>query len=302
MSSYNTIDLDDKSRHDEKTAESAISPGHLGEITSTGTIQPHSSKGGAHRRLFAKENVLNGDNVDTAYTTDDLVMCAYVPPGRRVQGILGLAQIAVIGSNLVSGGDGHLILADEIGDLLYQNVAASTTVHTTATETAFDVDYDIPKGSLKAGDKLRIKARAYVQDDHSTDTLILSLRIDGTDIIVTPTVNVATADVGYIEAEVTIRTIGASGTMVAGGNVALGVEATVTAKPFLLASTAIDTTTADLTVDVTAKWSASDATNIVYLDDLSVELLRTDPTTIVMQALEAVTTTTTVSFIEGVVV
>ena len=302
MSSYNTIDLDSGSQHEEKTAVSAISPGHMGELTSAGKIQPHSSKGGAHMRLFAKENVLNGDNVDTAYDADDLVMCAYVPPGNRIQGILGLAQIAVIGSDLVSGGDGHLILADNAGQLLYQNVAASAEVEDTASETAFDKTYDIPKGFLKAGDKLRIKARAYVLDQNGTDTQTLILKIGTTTIISTGAVTVADADIGYIEAEVTIRTIGASGTFVAGGNVSFGVEATVAALPFLLASTAIDTTTADLTISVTATASAKHADNEIYLDDLSVELLRTDPTTIVMQASEAVTTTTTVSFIEGVVV
>ena len=302
MSSYNRIDLDGGCRLDEKTAESAISPGYLGEITSAGTIQPHSSKGGAHRRLFAVENVLNGDNVDTAYDADDIVECIYVPPGKRVQGVLGLAQTAIIGSDLVSGGDGTLIVSDMLGDLLYQNVAASTTMHTWTTAAAFDVDYDIAKGQLKAGDKLRITARVNVIKAHSTDTVALVLRIGGTAICASGAVDIADNDTGILTAEVTIRTVGASGTMVAGGTTAFGVDGTVTKKVFGLGSTAIDTTTADLTIDVTAAASVSHEDNQVALDDLSVELIRTDPTTVVMQASEAVTTTTAVSFIEGVVV
>ncbi|MCP4566490.1 MAG: hypothetical protein GY841_02785 [FCB group bacterium] len=301
MSSYNTIDLDNNSRTEELLAVAAISPGYLCEKTSAGKVQAHSSTGGAHMRLFAREDSLQGDNVDTAYAADDIVSLAYIPPGNRVQSVLGLNQTAVIGSNLISGGDGTLIVADQAAELLFQNVASSTTMHTWTTIAAFDVDYDIPKGFLKAGDKLRIKARVNVIKANSTDTVALTLRLGGTTIIATAALNITDNDTGLIEAEITIRTVGASGTMVAGGTTAFGVDGTATAVVFALPSTAIDTTTADLTVDVAATASVSHADNQVALDDLSVELLRTDPTTVVLEASEAVTTTSAVSFIEGIV-
>ena len=83
----------------------------------------------------------------------------------------------------------------------------------------------------------------------------------------------ANNDIGYIEADIVIRTIGAGGTMVAAGVVALGAEGTVTAKPKKLASTAIDTTAA-ISVNVSATWSVASAGNSVRLDVLDVQVMR----------------------------
>jgi hypothetical protein len=153
-------------------------------------------------------------------------------------------------------------------------VAASSAVTNTVAETAFDKTKVIPANSLKVGDRIKFRAQAIATATNSTDTLNLKLRVGGTTILATGAVDVANNDIGYIEGEVTVRTIGAGGTMVAAGVTALGASGTVTAKAGNLPSTALNTTVAN-TVDVTATWSVANAGNSVRLDVLDLDVIRT---------------------------
>lgn len=158
-------------------------------------------------------------------------------------------------------------------DLLYASVAASAAVSNTVAETAFDKSVSIPADTLRAGDVIRVRAQVVATATNATDTLDVQLRLGTTDIVATGAVDVANGDIGYIDFDVTIRTIGAGGTMVGAGVVALGVPGTVTAKPKFLASTAIDTTAA-ISVNVSATWSVANAGNSCRLDVMNVQLIR----------------------------
>ena len=161
-------------------------------------------------------------------------------------------------------------------------VAASADHENTTTEAVFNKSVTIPAKSLAVGDVIRIRSLVYVSDNNSTDTLTLVLRMGtaGTAadqaIITTAAVDVADADVGYFDVDIVIRTIGASGTMVACGVQGLGVPGTVTAKPFLLGSTAIDTTSAQI-VTVSADWSVAHADNECNLEVLNVQVIKNTP-------------------------
>jgi predicted RecA/RadA family phage recombinase len=157
--------------------------------------------------------------------------------------------------------------------LLYSAVAASAAVSNTTVETAFDKSVSIPANTLKAGDVIRVRAQGIATLTNSTDTLDVALRLGTTDVVVTGAVDVANNDLFFLDVDITIRTIGAGGTMVAAGHTALGAAGTVTAKPKLLASTALDTTAA-ISVNVSATWSVASAGNSVRLDILNVELIR----------------------------
>lgn len=157
-------------------------------------------------------------------------------------------------------------------DPILSTVAASAAVTNTVTETGFDKTHTILANTLKAGDVIRIRAQAIASATHSDATLTLKLYLNAVEIVTTGAVNVADGDIGYVDVEICIRTIGASGTMVAAGVQALGVPGTVTAKPFLLASTAIDTT-ADQVVAVKATWSYANAGNSARLDLLTCKRL-----------------------------
>lgn len=150
-------------------------------------------------------------------------------------------------------------------------VAASTAVSNTTTETAFDVYPTIPANYLKAGDVLRVRHESIATATNSTDTLTVKLYLGSVQIATTGAVDVANNDIAYIDAQVVIRTSGASGTLVATGKTALGASGTVTAKPFYLASTSIDTTAA-LAVWCKATWSAASSGDSCRQDVFNIEL------------------------------
>lgn len=157
--------------------------------------------------------------------------------------------------------------------LVYSAVAASAPVTNATTETAFDKSFSIPANTLKPGDIIRVRAQAIATATNATDTLDLQLRLGTTDILATGAVDVANGDIGFIDADIVIRTIGAGGTLVAAGHTALGAPGTVTSKPKLLGSTAIDTTVAQ-SVNVSATWSVANAGNSCRLDIMNVEIIR----------------------------
>jgi len=157
--------------------------------------------------------------------------------------------------------------------LEYAAVAASAAHTNTTTAADFDKSHSIPANTLRVGDIIRIRGQAIATATNSTDTLTLLLTVGGVTIATTGAVDVANGDIGYFECDVVVRTIGASGTIVAAGVQALGVPGTVTAKPFLLASSTLDTTAAAV-VAVNADWSVANAGNSARLDVLNVEIIR----------------------------
>lgn len=155
----------------------------------------------------------------------------------------------------------------------YASVAASTAVSNTVTETAFDTSVALPGSYLRAGDVLRIRGQAIATATNSTDTLTLKLYVGSLQIATTGAVDVANNDIGLIDADVVIRTAGASGTVVAAGLAGLGASATVTGKAFYLASASLDTTASN-TIAIKATWSNASASNSCRLDVFNVQLIR----------------------------
>lgn len=155
----------------------------------------------------------------------------------------------------------------------YAATAASTAVTNTTTQTAFDRAVTIPANTLKVGDVIRVRAQGIATATNSTDTLNATVRLGTTDIIATGAVDVANNDIFYLDIDIVIRTIGASGTLVAAGLTAIGASGTITAKAAFKASTTIDTT-ADLSVNTTATWSVANAGNSCRLDVMDVQLIR----------------------------
>lgn len=154
----------------------------------------------------------------------------------------------------------------------YVSVAASAAISNTVTQTAFDKSVSLAANTLKPGSRIRVRGQVIATSTNSTDTLDLTLRLGTTDLIATGAVDVGNNDIGYIDAELVVRTIGASGTVVGVAHTALGAPGTVTAKPKALASTTIDTTAAQ-SVNITATWSVASASNSCRLDVMTVEVL-----------------------------
>jgi hypothetical protein len=130
-------------------------------------------------------------------------------------------------------------------NVIYASVAASTAVTGTASETTFSTgSFTIPANTLYAGEIIEIEGQGTNTSGNAADTLTIKLYIGSTAILTTVAFNVTDGggDIFYFRARVCVRDIGATGHVVASGVQALGVPATVTALPFFLASTAVDTT------------------------------------------------------------
>lgn len=159
------------------------------------------------------------------------------------------------------------------GDLEYAAVASSADVENTITETAFDKSKTIDGAGLKAGDVVHVLAQGRVTDNNSTDTLTIKLYLGTEEIVTTGAVDSADGDIWYIDAYIQIRTVGASGTLVATGVVANGVPGTVTAKPWMKAE-ATENISGSVAITVKATWSVAHADNEANLDMLIVEILK----------------------------
>ena len=87
----------------------AILPGKLLELTSSGTVQVHSSAGGNAIAMFALENELEGKGVDTNIAASGKVQCWFPGRGDIVNAVVADGSAAiVIGDFLESNGAGYL--------------------------------------------------------------------------------------------------------------------------------------------------------------------------------------------------
>jgi len=96
---------------DEALASAQVLPGMLVERDSNGKFKPHATAGGVAERLVAVEDVLQGNGITDAYASGALVQANYQRRGNQVYMRLANGETAVIGSKLVSNGDGYLKVA-----------------------------------------------------------------------------------------------------------------------------------------------------------------------------------------------
>lgn len=106
---YNTIKL--KKYQDiieEYAAASVITPGNLIELTSSGTVQNHSTEGGNALPMFALEDELQGRGIEDDYAAADKVQCWVAQPGEIVYARLLDGESVAPGDFLESSGYGTL--------------------------------------------------------------------------------------------------------------------------------------------------------------------------------------------------
>lgn len=174
-----------------------------------------------------------------------------------------------------ASGDGSVIEARPLGAvgtgsrLAFAAAAPSIEVENTITETAFATTYTEPLANLETGDILEILATATVNDNNSTDTLAIKLKV-GTEVIVAPAAfDAADGDIVQIHAFVRIDNPGASATLTAHGSYVAGVPGTAVPTPFTKASAAEDLSSG-AAITLTATWSVAHVDNEVELTDLTV--------------------------------
>jgi hypothetical protein len=158
----------------------------------------------------------------------------------------------------------------------YANVAASTALTASSTETLFSTSYSIPANTLVPGQRIKISYWGIVTASNASDTFASVLRIGGlagTALYTHTATDATNNDIFLGEYSLIIRTVGASGTITGWGwgkNVP-AVEATTAVRTDVLASTAIDTTVAQV-IGVTGQFSSTNAGNSARLEFLTVEM------------------------------
>ena len=115
---------------EEWIANAAITPGHLVEvINSSGSpkVRVHATAGGNAIPMFALEDELQGNGIDTAYATAAPVQVWIAGRGDEVYALLANGQTVVVGDFLESAGDGtlqkHATDSAGVGTLSLQIVA-----------------------------------------------------------------------------------------------------------------------------------------------------------------------------------
>ena len=106
---YNTIKIKKFIDHEEEyAAAAALYPGHLIELTSSGTVQKHSTASGNALPMFALEDELQGKGIDDVYAAGSKVKCWIPVRGEEVYAVLTDGQSVAIGDLLESTGEGTL--------------------------------------------------------------------------------------------------------------------------------------------------------------------------------------------------
>ena len=153
-----------------------------------------------------------------------------------------------------------------VGGQAKATVADGTSHENTATEGSLD-QLAIPANTLVAGSTIRIWASGIVEDNNSTDTLTVFIRL-GTSttvasneaVFTSTAVDSADADVYALNGVIQIRTAGSSGTAVAMFSFQDPDAVATTPAWQLKASFAVDTTS-KLYLDFSADWSVAHADN-----------------------------------------
>ena len=305
----NRVRLIGDGRSEERLASVQIPVASLVMNDGAGGFAPHNIRGGVCERVFALERGWEGIAGSVSpkaawdpYLVGELVFATFGQQGDVLSCLIKAGENVAVDSLLMSAGDGTLVNCPAGSgsnvSKVYSNAADSTTITNVTAETPFSLSYTIPANSLAAGDVIRIRGAVTIPSTNSTDTLTLKLKIGSTVLVTTVAVDVANNDVGYFDALITIRTIGASGTLVAVGQSTLGVPGTAVPRSFVLGSTAVDTTAAQA-LTMTATWSVANTSNQCALSSLVVEMERGSPYYPVGVALDAVNNSAGVTPAQG---
>ncbi len=167
---------------------------------------------------------------------------------------------------------GGIVNPEPVGEGLIGASIASSAALSANAETVFSVSQALaPANTIKVGDVYRVRAKARVTIGATGDTLVIRSRLNsaaGVLLAASPSIDPAADALYLLDFTLTIRSIGAGGTLTSAG---LALAGTSAAAAGTAGTVAIDTTAAN-TIVVTADWSA-DSTDAVVLEDLVVEKL-----------------------------
>lgn len=285
----NRIVLIGKGRYDEAKTSAVCYPGQIIKLAANGTMAAHATVGRVGRLLVVTENVLDrGGSIRTSIPSG-LFAPYYIPAkGDKLLLLLRTGENVVAGQGLCSNGDGSLKSCPDGVELLSQILAASSNITNVTADTAFsNGTYSIPANFLAAGDRLRIRGKAVVSAQNSTNTHRVRMYLGSTAVADSGAVALAANEYAQFDATITVRSIGATGSLIASGVVGSNPAGVQGVQNINLAATAFDTTAA-IAVTVKSTASAQSTGNVIALQEFSVELLRANGDDVVVYADEAI--------------
>jgi len=165
---------------------------------------------------------------------------------------------------------GAHIRAQHVGSGLVGAIVASSATLQANAETVFNQSVILaPANMIRVGDVFHVRAKARCTDGAAGNTLVCRARLNsaaGVLLADTTSIDPANDDLIVLDFYLTIRTVGAAGTLTSAG---LSVAAATPKATGTAGTVAIDTTVAN-TIVITADWNA-DTTDDVILEDLIVE-------------------------------
>jgi hypothetical protein len=97
-------------------AEAGIYPGMLLKVNTSGQVIKHDVEGGelGDEALFAMEDALQGNTVDTVYENGARVTCILPNKGSVINGLIEDGQNVAIGNKIISAGNGKLKVSSDL--------------------------------------------------------------------------------------------------------------------------------------------------------------------------------------------
>ena len=90
----------------------AITPGYLLELTSSGTVQAHSTEGGTVLPMIALEDEMQGNGIGDAYDASGIIQCWVAVRGEIAYLSVADDEDVSTGDFLVSAGNGKVKVYD----------------------------------------------------------------------------------------------------------------------------------------------------------------------------------------------
>jgi hypothetical protein len=164
MSSYKTITIMGDGVRKEAAANGTIYPGYLIYKSSSTQFSAHGTAGGNAQKMFAVEDDLQGNEIDTAYASASRMLGCIFRAGDEVQALLAEGENVSIGDYLESSGDGYLRKHDATN--LYESAGAPTNAEILYTNGLVGIaleDLDLSQSSGIEGAEALSKCRIHIE-------------------------------------------------------------------------------------------------------------------------------------------
>jgi hypothetical protein len=272
----NRIKLISRGRHEEAVAGADCYPGQLVMLNSAGLLIPHNVVGGSGLAMVAIEDALRGGDITQKLPSGYVAPYQMCAKGDLMLMLLAIGQNVLKNASLMSDGAGGLTayLGSVGGSKLYEILAPSATVTNTVAETTFsNGSFALAANYLQVGDVLRIHSKAFCIAVAAAATQRIKTYLNTTVLADSAAQALVANDIVVTDVTLTIRTITATGTFIADGQVEYSIAGTFTSVPFTVASTAFDST-AIQTIATKVTASAAATGNQIRLDEFEITLDR----------------------------